>query len=617
MISESTLKLGAGMVADPKVRELVANAIKRMHTDFKGSIATEAALQEYFYNFIAVCHSRCNNVKTFLSEDEHVELKSIYVSPNFRLGRGNISEEDVLTLILQKKRVIIEGTGGIGKTIFMKRFWTRFFEDHSYVIPIFIELRRFNSSSPVDFLNFVRVQISNGKLSEDLFNKFCEQGRFAFFFDGYDEVSSEAKHLVNSGIEKLSESYPSIFVVISTRPERHLASWDTFAVVRPQPFSIDQSCEVVRKITFDQQTKNDFINKIKSSLYNSHSEFLSNPLLINIMLLTFREFAEIPDKITVFYERAFDVLYAKHDAKKGLNRDKRTKLTIDEFKLLFSNFCFASYSKGVVDFKIDSFKHHFGIAAKLSSFTGTYSDFLHDLCNAACMLREEGDSYYFNHRSFQEFFAAYAINKLPANDIYRACLNFINRGSGNVVVLFKSHDRTVFEREFAVKYLEERLVSANHIESLEEAYEQFERFDGALYIQSGGLINESKSVGIVLHLTNNDVYYHILLIIFPEIEKALRAVVTSKANQVAISAYFSNPRRRGTVLCVSPKQKIKVGFFFNGFGGHPVGVRSKLKEVYIKSAGAIQKAANSQLNAIKRRIQERAISTDNLLDILK
>ena len=36
-----------------------------------------------------------------------------------------------------------------------------------------------------------------------------------------------------------------------------------------------------------------------------------------MMLMTFDEFAEIPSKMHVFYEQAFNVLYNKHDATKA------------------------------------------------------------------------------------------------------------------------------------------------------------------------------------------------------------------------------------------------------------------------------------------------------------
>ena len=59
-----------------------------------------------------------------------------------------------------------------------------------------------------------------------------------------------------------------------------------------------------------------FIDNVKKHLYDKHKSFLSNPLLTTMMLLTFDQFAEIPEKMFLFYEQAFDTLFLKHDATK-------------------------------------------------------------------------------------------------------------------------------------------------------------------------------------------------------------------------------------------------------------------------------------------------------------
>ena len=67
-----------------------------------------------------------------------------------------------------------------------------------------------------------------------------------------------------------------------------------------------------------------------------HESFASNPLLLNIMLLTYDNYADIPEKLHLFYSNAFETLYIKHDATKGgYKREFKTKLSSDDFKRVF------------------------------------------------------------------------------------------------------------------------------------------------------------------------------------------------------------------------------------------------------------------------------------------
>lgn len=82
-------------------------------------------------------------------------------------------------------------------------------------------------------------------------------------------------------------------------------------------------------------------------LYDNHTSFASNPLLLSIMLLTFDNYAEIPEKLHLFYANAFETLYSKHDATKaGYRRELRCSLSFDYFKKAFACFCFLTYYQG-------------------------------------------------------------------------------------------------------------------------------------------------------------------------------------------------------------------------------------------------------------------------------
>ena len=87
-------------------------------------------------------------------------------------------------------------------------------------------------------------------------------------------------------------------------------------VFQVKKLSKSQTVTLISGLDYDEGVKKRFLRLVNGKLYDSHESFLSSPLLVTIMLLTYEEFAEIPDKMHVFYSQAFDTLFQKHDAGK-------------------------------------------------------------------------------------------------------------------------------------------------------------------------------------------------------------------------------------------------------------------------------------------------------------
>ena len=80
--------------------------------------------------------------------------------------------------------------------------------------------------------------------------------------------------------------------------------------------TIPQVIRLISKIDYDRDLKRHFIEQIYHHLYASHKSFLSSPLLATIMLLTYEYFAEIPNKMHIFYEQAFAALFRRMTPKR-------------------------------------------------------------------------------------------------------------------------------------------------------------------------------------------------------------------------------------------------------------------------------------------------------------
>ena len=140
--------------------------------------------------------------------------------------------------------------------------------------------------------------------------------------------------------------------------------------------------------------------------YDSHTSFLSSPLLSSIMLLTYEQFADIPNKMHIFYEQAFAALFRRHDAQKAqFIRKTYANLAINDFRSFFSAFCF-SYLEERFSFLDKDLRTATTKALKYAGLTTKIDDVLRDLHECLCMLQRDGIYTVFVHRSFQEYFCA-------------------------------------------------------------------------------------------------------------------------------------------------------------------------------------------------------------------
>ncbi|AHG84927.1 hypothetical protein F543_20690 [Bibersteinia trehalosi USDA-ARS-USMARC-189] len=140
-----------------------------------------------------------------------------------------------------------------------------------------------------------------------------------------------------------------------------------------------------------------------------------------MMLMTFQEFAEFPNKIYLFYEQAFQTLFLKHDSLKDLYiRKSRTGMDIHEFKRVFSYFCIHTHLEKEIVFSEE--KAIEILRSSLKRFGKEEikpHDVLNDLMSNLCLLHRDGINITFSHLSFQEYFSALYIKESPySNKIY-------------------------------------------------------------------------------------------------------------------------------------------------------------------------------------------------------
>lgn len=379
------------------ILELLENNIEKIIGYLGNKIGTEfkkgqIKFKKGFQRYLETSYNKYSKVKTILYSDEPVDLYDFFICNDLENNKYVIDiSSTVVDLLKVSHYIFIIGSGGVGKSMLMRHILIRTIKDKIY-IPILIELRNFSEygGELEDFI-FYSLKELNFNYEKEYFDFALSTGCFVFLFDGLDEVKSNRYSKLCKGIDYLCTQYNNNYFIITSRPNDSCESlFQQFTVFRCMDFTKDQAIEMIDKLYYDKDIKFKFIEYLKEKLYEYHKTFASNPLLLTILLMTYHEYAEIPDKLHLFYSYAFDTLYTKHDARKGLKREFYSDLSVDDFKLVLATFCMKTYIKEVYEFTSDEIKKIIGeiLNRKVQSRT-TSDDYINDLCTSVCILIKE------------------------------------------------------------------------------------------------------------------------------------------------------------------------------------------------------------------------------------
>lgn len=454
--------------------ELASNVIEKHAKDFFTAVASRVKRKVNelkvdfnlaFSRYLKNAYGKYSTIKTILNRVEPRPFYEFFETPYLKKGDSEKflakTVDDVLDI---SHFIIIQGTGGKGKSTLMKHLFLDELQAKD-LIPIFVELKDINELSADyevrDFLFKKLFDIGDG-LDADSLDHALKTGSFLFLMDGYDEVFSDKRNVFFSKFEKFCDSFPDNYYVISSRPFSDFIYMQRFTVLETLPFDKEQTVSLAKKLPFDGEVKGRFVDALENGLYDRHESFASNPLLLSIMLLTFREYAEIPDKLHLFYANAFETMFFKHDATKaGFRREFRSGLGFEEFRKVFSYFCYSTYLKGKYEFTRDELMEALG---KLSSSVLFFDPnaYIYDLVNCVCLLYPEGFYFRFAHRSFQEYFTAFFLKELSDEKMGKYAIKLIKsypRRSISDSVFHQLHDMAQdrFETNILLPLLNELL----------------------------------------------------------------------------------------------------------------------------------------------------------------
>jgi len=470
------------------------------------------SLEISFNKYLKNSYERYSKIKTLLYRDRPVELKNHYVSSDFKIGKKIFNGNDVLCEFIRSKKSIVIGTAGSGKSVLLRKLFLDLVENKFGLAPVLIELRLIESyENDLSVHKYIHKTISelDEGLTLDQLHYALKHGKIILLLDGFDEIGFYNRERYEREILEISRKYPKTPIIVSSRPDDCLSSWEEFYVYNALPLNKEQAADLISRIDYDTTVKNKFIEELISGLYDRHRDFLSNPLLLTMMLLTYEQLAEIPEKIHIFYEQAFDTLFHKHDALKSLYKRKSyTGLPIDDFKRLFSAFCILTYSDRKISFSYHDLLRYIDQAIELESVHVDASKFFNDLIKSVCILQKDGNVYTFTHRSFQEYFSAYFISRSQLID-FKGILDSIVLGyfSDSVINIIFEINREKIEMHWILPNLKDLVPLCNTAINNSDTLAFLKIFYEALSIHESGIafqLSERKSFGYfssLLHRT--------------------------------------------------------------------------------------------------------------------
>lgn len=453
----------------------------------KLKVILDSSLSQYLER----AHEKYSKTKTLLYRDKPVNLKNFYVRTNISINNEEIEEDEFFDLIKQNRRVVITGTAGSGKSTFCKSIFIDAVEQQLGIIPIFIELRHLNTNSNQTLLEYVVESLKSveSRFSNTQLEYALKLGKILFIFDGFDEIDGEKKQQYEREIINISNSHHHIMILISSRPDPLFHSWEEFHQYRITSLSKEKCIKVIEKLEYDKAVKEKFLHSLSTGLYEKHRSFASNPLLLTMMLLTYEQIAEIPNKIHLFYEQAFLTLFNKHDSLKSLyKRKSATGLPLDDFKKVTSAFCTLSYSESAYYFSESEIMRFLKKAIQVSGIKTQPNQLLIDLLDSVCIMQRDGLSYTFTHRSFQEYFTATFLVNLSGDkkfDIFNKIASVSDRDIVFPMILDINSD--LLEREWIIPKLR------NFIEKQSDLPEG----------DTGRLVLLSRLFRLITRITNN------------------------------------------------------------------------------------------------------------------
>ncbi|MCB1177415.1 MAG: NACHT domain-containing protein, partial [Leptospiraceae bacterium] len=312
------------------------------------------------------------------------------------------------------------GDAGSGKSTLIKHLFLNSIKE-KIGVPILIELRYLNNEEQ-SIEEYIISKIFENKLTQNnvILERLLKKGKFVFFLDGYDELNTDIKLRIIENLNSFVNKYSNNKFILTTRPHSNIEHLPLFHNFVMKSLSGQEINEFIKlQLSKESELSDKIIKSLKENKSEYISEFLTNPLLLSLYILTFQSNSEIPNKKYVFYRRVINALFSEHDSKTKLGyvREKQSKLNQEQFEEVLKAFSFLSYFESKFNFDKEYILTKLKlIKGKIPNINFDNNKFIYDLKSAIALWTEDYGIISFAHRSIQEYFAALFVQNLNVID---------------------------------------------------------------------------------------------------------------------------------------------------------------------------------------------------------
>lgn len=422
-------------------------------------------------NYLTKQKDKYSHIKTLLRGNTPVYLYDVYfpakLTDNEEKTVGTNSSTE---LFKQYNYITIIGDAGSGKSTLVKHLFLNSIYEKSK-IPILIELRYLNELSE-DLELHIKNTITQNKLvvNNEILEKLLEKGKFTLFLDGYDEVDEKTKKKLIKQINDFVNKYNSNYYLLTSRPYSNIENLPLFTNLKMKDLSLENGeikGFVYKQLGLEKELAEKAVKSIEQGASIYIHSFLKNPLLLSLYLLTFQNYASIPDKKYIFYRRVINALFSEHDSrtKLGYVREKLCGLDQEIFELVLKSFSFLSYFENEFTFNRDYVNLKLKLIKDKKDLKFDNNKFISDLKSAISLWVDDEGLYSFAHRSLQEYFTALFITELKEDENTRVydkiILKYQSSNSSplreveNLLQLLREMDEYNFIKKFYYSLLKE------------------------------------------------------------------------------------------------------------------------------------------------------------------
>ena len=351
-------------------------------------------------------------VKTIWQIDKAVDLLDFYCDSHVILNEKRSKVTQLSDFGPLKDNILIQGIAGQGKSILLRYLCSVELGRGEY-IPIFLELRRVSPSESLKKRIFTAFESLGLSVDDEIFEALATSGKLVLLLDAFDEVPDDLKSRVLTEIEDLITTRPKIRVIVTSRPHQDVRVSNYLNVVTLDNLQGDEYKKVIKKLASGQAWADTLIDHIENQARHI-IDLLCTPLMVTLLVLSYKSYKELPAKLSDFYDSLFQTLLQRHDGTKpGFRRLRGCALDDGQYRQAFEALCILAKKTRQQSFSTEAIYSFAQQALQQCSLKANSSYYIDDIVKITCLVLRDGEEHRFIHKTVQEYYTASYIQKRP------------------------------------------------------------------------------------------------------------------------------------------------------------------------------------------------------------